>query len=138
MIEQTLSIIKPDGVKDKLIGDVIRRLELNKIDIVAMKMLQMDNAKAEGFYAVHKGKPFFEKLIKFMTSGPIVVMVLKGENIIKRYRTIMGATDYTKAMPGTLRAEFATGMTENVVHGSDAPETAKQEISYFFSDNEII
>jgi len=137
MKERTLSIIKPDGVKQKVVGEVIKRLEQNKIEIIGMKMLKLTRERAEGFYAVHKGKPFFNTLIDFMTSGKIVVMVLEGEDVISRYRTLMGATDYRKALPGTIRAEFATGLTENIVHGSDAPETAKVEIAYFFADNEL-
>ncbi|MBP7653187.1 nucleoside-diphosphate kinase [Candidatus Dependentiae bacterium] len=135
MIQQTLSIIKPDGVRQKVIGEIITRLERNKIIIKEMKMLQLTKKNAEGFYAVHKGKPFFDKLVEFMISGPIVVMVLEGEDVITRYRTIMGATDYTKALPGTIRAEFATGMTENIVHGSDSAENAKIEIDYFFNSH---
>ncbi|HPN30313.1 MAG TPA: nucleoside-diphosphate kinase [bacterium] len=132
MIQRTLSIIKPDGVRQNVIGEVITRLERNKIEIKEMKMLRLSREKAEGFYAVHKGKPFFNTLVEFMTSGRIVVMVLEGEEVITRYRTIMGATDYTKALPGTIRAEYATGMTENIVHGSDSPENAEIEINYFF------
>ncbi|HPG30946.1 MAG TPA: nucleoside-diphosphate kinase [bacterium] len=132
MIQRTLSIIKPDGVRQNVIGEVITRLERNKIEIKEMKMLRLSREKAEGFYAVHKGKPFFNTLVEFMTSGRIVVMVLEGEEVITRYRTIMGATDYTKALPGTIRAEYATGITENIVHGSDSPENAEIEINYFF------
>ena len=132
MIQRTLSIIKPDGVRQNVIGEVITRLERNKIEIKEMKMLRLSREKAEGFYAVHKGKPFFNTLVEFMTSGRIVVMVLEGEDVITRYRTIMGATDYTKALPGTIRAEYATGMTENIVHGSDSQENADIEINYFF------
>ncbi|HON57310.1 MAG TPA: nucleoside-diphosphate kinase [bacterium] len=138
MIQQTLSIIKPDAVKQRIIGEIIKRLENNKIEIIGMKMLKLTREQAEGFYAVHKGKPFFETLVEFMISGKIVVMVLQGEDVIARYRTIMGATDYRKAAPGTLRAEFATGLTENVVHGSDATETAVQEINYFFKPEELV
>ncbi len=138
MQQQTLSIIKPDAVKQRLIGEIVRRLENNKIEIIGMKMLHFTRERAEGFYAVHKGKPFFNTLVDFMISGKIVVMVLQGENVISRYRTIMGATDYTKAAPGTLRAEFATGLTENIVHGSDAPETAAEEIKYFFKQDELV
>ncbi len=137
-MERTLSIIKPDGVRRGLIGEVIKRLEAADIKIVAMKMLHMTKEQAQGFYAVHKEKPFFDSLTDFMTSGPIVVMVLQGENVISRYRKLMGATNYKEAEPGTIRADFATDIEKNVVHGSDAPETAATEIKYFFSELEIV
>ncbi len=137
-MERTLSIIKPDGVKRGLIGEVIKRLEKEGIKIVAMKMIHMTKDIAKGFYAVHKDKPFFDSLTDFMSSGPIVVMVLEGENIISRYRKLMGATNYKEAEPGTIRADFATDIEKNVVHGSDAPETAATEIKYFFSELEIV
>jgi nucleoside-diphosphate kinase len=136
-MEKTLSIIKPDGVARGLIGEVIKRLEKNNLKIKAMKMLHMTMAQAEGFYAVHKGKPFFRSLTEFMSSGPIVVMVLEGENAIARYRELMGATDYRKAAEGTIRREFATDIEKNVVHGSDAPATAAFEIGYFFNSFEM-
>ncbi len=136
-MERTLSIIKPDGVARGLIGEVIKRLEANDIKIVAMKMIHMTKEIAQGFYAVHKEKPFFDSLTDFMSSGPIVVMVLEGEDVIKRYRELMGATNYKEAAPGTIRADFATDIEKNVVHGSDAPETAATEIKYFFSELEI-
>ena len=136
-MERTLSIIKPDGVKRGLIGEVIKRLEANDIRIVAMKMIHMTKEEAKGFYAVHREKPFFDSLTDFMSSGPIVVMVLEGENVISRYRELMGATNYKEAKPGTIRADFATDIEKNVVHGSDAPETARTEIAYFFSELEI-
>ncbi len=136
-MERTLSIIKPDGVKRGLIGEVIKRLENAEIKIAAMKMLHLTKKEAEGFYAVHREKPFFESLTDFMSSGPIVVMVLKGEDVISRYRGLMGATNYEEAEPGTIRADFATDIEKNVVHGSDAPETAAEEIRYFFSELEI-
>ncbi len=136
-MERTLSIIKPDGVKRGLIGEVIKRLEANDIRIVAMKMIHMTKEEAQGFYAVHREKPFFDSLTDFMSSGPIVVMVLEGENVISRYRELMGATNYKEAKPGTIRADFATDIEKNVVHGSDAPETARTEIAYFFSELEI-
>lgn len=137
-MQQTLSIIKPDGVRRGLIGEVIKRLETNGIRIVAMKMLHLSKAQAEGFYAVHRERPFFQSLTDFMSSGPVVVMVLEGEDVIQKYRTLMGATDYRKAEEGTIRRDFATDIEKNVVHGSDAPETAAFEISYFFNRLEIV
>jgi nucleoside-diphosphate kinase len=137
-MERTLSIIKPDGVKRGLIGEVIKRLEASDLNIIAMKMIYMTKAQAEGFYAVHKERPFFESLTTFMSSGPAVVMVLEGENVISRYRDLMGATNYKYAAEGTIRREFATDIEKNVVHGSDAPETAAFEIGYFFNRFEII
>ena len=138
MMERTLSIIKPDGVERGLIGEVIKRLEASDLNIIAMKMIYMTKAQAEGFYAVHKERPFFESLTTFMSSGPAVVMVLEGENVISRYRDLMGATNYKDAAEGTIRREFATDIEKNVVHGSDAPETAAFEIGYFFNRFEII
>ncbi len=137
-MERTLSIIKPDGVRRRLIGEVIKRLEENRLKIVAMKMMHMNRRQAEGFYAVHQQRPFFKSLTRFMSSGPAVVMVLEGENVIARYRELMGATDYKKAAEGTIRKEFATDIEKNVVHGSDSPETAAFEISYFFNRFEIV
>jgi nucleoside-diphosphate kinase len=137
-MERTLSIIKPDGVQRGLIGEVVKRLEQNKLSIVAMKMIHMTKEQAKGFYAVHRGRPFFESLTDFMSSGPAVVMVLEGENAIARYRDLMGATNYKEAAAGTIRKEFATDIEKNVVHGSDAPETAAFEISYFFNQFEIV
>jgi nucleoside-diphosphate kinase len=137
-MERSLSIIKPDGVQRGLIGEVVKMLEQNDLNIVAMKMLHMSKAEAEGFYAVHRERPFFESLTDFMSSGPAVVMVLEGENIIARYRELMGATDFKEAADGTIRRKFATDIEKNVVHGSDAPETACFEISYFFNRFEII
>ena len=137
-MERTLSIIKPDGVARGIIGEVIKRLENNDLKIVAMKMLKMDTAQAQGFYAVHKERPFFDSLTYFMTSGPVVVMVLEGENAIAKYREIMGATDYREAAEGTIRKDFATDIEKNVVHGSDSPETAAFEIGYFFNRFELI
>ncbi len=137
-MEKTLSIIKPDAVARGLIGEIIKRLEANQIKVIAMKMLHMTKAQAEGFYAVHKGKPFYGSLTDFMSSGPSVVMVLEGENVIARYRELMGATDYKEAAEGTIRREFASDIEKNVVHGSDAPETAAFEISYFFNRFEIV
>ena len=137
-MERTLSIIKPDGVQRGLIGEVVKRLEKNDLKIVAMKMIHMTKEQARGFYVVHRERPFFEGLTDFMSSGPAVVMVLAGENVIARYRELMGATNYKEAAEGTIRREFATDIEKNVVHGSDAPETAAFEISYFFNRFEII
>ncbi|MFC1788709.1 nucleoside-diphosphate kinase [Thermodesulfobacteriota bacterium] len=137
-MERTLSIIKPDGVARGIIGEVIKRLEINHLKIVAMKMMKMDAAQAQGFYVVHKERPFFDSLTHFITSGPVVVMVLEGENAIAKYRKIMGATDYREAAEGTIRKDFATDIEKNVVHGSDSPETAAFEIGYFFNRFELI
>ena len=136
-MEKTLSIIKPDGVARGLIGEVIKRLENNGLKIIAMKMLKMNKAQAESFYAVHKERPFFQSLTYFMTSGPIVVMVLKGEDAIAKYREIMGATDYREAAEGTIRRDFATDIEKNIVHGSDSPKTAVTEIGFFFNSFEV-
>ena len=135
---KTLSIIKPDGVQRGLIGEVVKMLEQNNLDIVAMKMLHMTKKQAEGFYAVHCERPFFQSLTDFMSSGPAIVMVLEGENVIARYRELMGATNYKEAAEGTIRKAFATDIEKNIVHGSDAPETASFEISYFFNQFEIV
>ncbi len=137
-MQRTLSIIKPDGVSRGLIGDVVGRLEKSGLRIVAMKMVHMTRAQAEGFYAVHRQRPFFASLTGFMSSGPAVAMVLEAENAIARYRELMGATNYKEAAPGTIRADFATDIEKNVVHGSDAPETAAFEIGYFFNRLEIV
>ena len=137
-MEQTLSIIKPDAVGRGIIGEVVKRLEKEGFTIAAMKMIHMTKAQAEGFYAVHRERPFFESLTNFMCSGPSVVMVLKGDNVIKRYRDVMGATNFKDAAEGTIRREFATDIEHNVVHGSDAPETAAFEIGYFFNAFEIV
>jgi nucleoside-diphosphate kinase len=136
--QRTLSIVKPDGVKKGVVGEVIRRFENEKIRIVAMRMLHLTKKEAEGFYAVHRERPFFASLTDFMSSGPIVVMVLEGENVIARNRALMGATDPKKADKGTIRADFAGNVEQNIVHGSDAPETATTEIRYFFSDLDIV
>ena len=138
MQEKTLSIIKPDGVSRNLVGEVIKRLEGAGLDIVAMKMIRMNKEQAKGFYKVHEDKPFYESVTDFMSSGPCVVMVLEGEEAIKRYRVLMGATNYEEAKEGTIRREFATDIEKNVVHGSDSKETAAFEISYFFNGLEII
>jgi len=136
-VERTLSIIKPDGVQKNLIGEVVKRFETNGIKIAAMKMIQLTQAQAQGFYAVHKERPFFDSLTQFMTSGPIVVMVLEGEEVIAKNRELMGATNFKEAKEGTIRKAYATDIEKNVVHGSDAPETAAFEIGYFFNGLEI-
>jgi nucleoside-diphosphate kinase len=138
MLERTLSIIKPDGVTRKLTGAVIERLEIEGFKILAMKMIRMNKAQAKGFYKVHEGRPFYESLTDFMSSGPCVVMVLEGDDVIKRYRKVMGATNYKEAEEGTIRRKFATDIEKNVVHGSDSPETAQFEIGYFFSGLDLI
>jgi nucleoside-diphosphate kinase len=137
-MEKTLSIIKPDGVNRGLAGEVIKRFEANGIKIAAMKMLHLTRKQAQGFYAVHKERPFFDSLTDFMTSGPIIAMVLEGENVIEKNRTLMGATNYKEAAEGTIRRDFATDIEKNIVHGSDSPETAAFEISYFFNQFEIM
>ncbi len=137
MKERTLSIIKPDGVSRNLIGSVVNRLEEDGLSIIAMKMIRMTKEQAKGFYKVHEGKPFFESVTDFMSSGPCVVMVLQGKDVIKRYRKLMGATNYKEAEEGTIRREFATDIEKNVVHGSDSEENARFEINYFFNALEI-
>lgn len=136
--QRTLSIVKPDGVEKGLVGEVIRRFEKEGIRIAAMKMLRLTKKQAEGFYAVHRERPFFASLTDFMSSGPIVVMVLEGDDVIARNRTIMGATDPAKAGKGTIRSDFAGSIERNIVHGSDASATAETEIRYFFSDLDIV
>ena len=131
-IERTLSIIKPDGVEKGIIGRVISRFETHGLKPVAMRMKLLSKTEAEGFYAVHKARPFFNDLVTFMTSGPVVLMVLEGENAVLKNREIMGATDPKKAADGTIRKDFATDIEKNTVHGSDSPENAKTEIAYFF------
>ena len=138
MKQQTLAIIKPDGVARKLIGPVVSKIENEGLSITAMKLIRMTKEQAKGFYKVHEGKPFYGSLTDFMSSGPCVVMVLEGEDAISRYRKLMGATDYRKADPGTIRWEYATDIEKNVVHGSDSPESAAFEISYFFNALEIV
>jgi len=137
MEERTLGIIKPDGVARNLIGAVLKRIEDREIKIVAMKMIVMTKDQAKGFYKVHEGKPFFESLTDFMSSGPCVVLVLQGEDVIARYRELMGATNYRDAAEGTLRRKYASDIEKNVVHGSDSRENAQFEISYFFNALEI-
>jgi nucleoside-diphosphate kinase len=138
MMERTLAIIKPDGVARALIGEVIRRLEKADLKIVAMKMITMTRDQAKGFYKVHEGKPFYERVTAFISSGPCVVIVLEGEEAIAKYRKLMGATDYRKAEEGTIRKDFATDIEKNIVHGSDGVETAGFEIGYFFSTLEVM
>lgn len=136
-VERTLSIVKPDGVSKNLIGDVYHRFEKSGLTIVAARMMHLTRAQAEGFYAVHRERPFFNDLCTYMTSGPVIVQVLEGENAVARNREIMGATDPKKAAPGTIRADLAASIEENVVHGSDSAENAAREIAYFFSEVEL-
>ena len=136
-IERTFSIIKPDAVGKNLIGQITQRFEENNLKIVASKMVHLTKEKAEGFYSIHKDKPFFPKLVEFMTSGPVMVQVLEGENAILKNREIMGATNPNDASEKTIRKDFATSIDENAVHGSDAEDTAKTEIAFFFNENEI-
>ena len=136
-LERTLSIIKPDGVRRNLIGKIFSRFETNGLKIVATRMHHLSRAEAEGFYAVHKARPFFNDLVGYMTSGPVVISVLEGENAILNHRDIMGATNPKNAAPGTIRADFAESIEANTVHGSDAPETAAFEIGWFFRGTEL-
>ena len=136
-IERTFSIVKPDAVAKNVIGEIYSRFEKGGLRIVASKMLHLSRAQAEGFYAVHKERPFYKDLVNFMISGPVMVQVLEGENAILRNREIMGATNPKDAAPGTIRADFATTVDENAVHGSDAAETAKEEIAFFFKPEEL-
>jgi len=136
-MERTLSIVKRDGVQKHLIGEVIKRFEDHGLKVIGLKMISMDKKEAEGFYAIHRGKPFFDSLSTFMSSGPAVVMVLEGEGAIAKTRELMGATDPKQAKEGTLRRQHAANIEKNVVHGSDAPETAAFEINYFFNALEI-
>jgi nucleoside-diphosphate kinase len=136
-IERTLSIVKPDGVQKNLIGEVYRRFEQAGLRIVAARMIQLSQAQAEAFYAVHRERPFYKDLVRYMISGPVVVQVLEGENAIERNREIMGATDPKKAAKGSIRADLAASIEENVVHGSDGPDTARTEIGFFFAQSEI-
>lgn len=136
-LERTLSIVKPDGVTRNLVGEVYRRFEQSGLKIIAARMLRLSQAEAEGFYAVHRERPFFKDLVRYMTSGPIMVQVLEGENAIAKNRDIMGATDPKKATPGTIRADLAQSIEANTVHGSDASDTAVREIAYFFRETEI-
>ena len=136
-VERTLSIIKPDAVKKNAIGQILARFEKAGLRIIAARMMHLSRAEAEGFYAVHKERPFFGDLVKFMISGPVLVQVLEGENAVAKNRELMGATDPKKAAKGTIRADFADSIDANAVHGSDAPETARAEIAFFFPGYEI-
>lgn len=137
-IQRSLSIIKPNAVKKQVIGEIETRISKAKLKIIAMKMIKLTKSQAEGFYAEHQDKLFFDKLVNFMISGPIVVQVLEGEDAINQYRQLMGVTDLSKAEQGTLRADFADNTTENAVHGSDSISSAEREIAYFFVDSEIV
>ena len=136
-VERTLSIIKPDAVKKNVIGKILARFEEAGLKVVAARMMHLSRMEAEGFYAVHRARPFFKDLVDFMVSGPVLVQVLEGDNAIARNRDLMGATDPKKAAAGTIRADFAQSIDANAVHGSDAPETAQVEIAYFFSGTEL-
>ena len=136
-VERTFAIIKPDAVEKKVAGKIIARIEENGLDIIAMKRLRLDEETAQGFYAVHKERPFFGELVQFMTSGPVVALVLEGEGAIKKWRDLMGPTNSNEAPEGTIRGDFGTDIERNASHGSDAPETARLEISYFFNAGEI-
>ena len=136
-VEQTLSIIKPDGVQKNLIGEIYSRFEKAGLEIVAARMMQLSKEQAQGFYAVHKERPFYNDLVSYMTSGPVVVQVLQGEDAIAKNREIMGATNPADAEPGTIRKDFAASIEENVVHGSDAAETAAVEIAFLFGDDGV-
>ena len=136
-VERTFSIVKPDAVAKNVIGEIYSRFEKNGLQIIAAKMLHLTQEQAEGFYSVHKERPFFHDLVNFMISGPVMVQVLEGENAIAKNRELMGATNPAEADAGTIRADYADSIDENAVHGSDAAETAKEEISFFFSDDEL-
>jgi nucleoside-diphosphate kinase len=136
-IERTFSIVKPDGVEKNLIGEVYRRFEAAGLSIIAARMLHLTREQAEGFYAVHKDRPFYNDLVSYMTSGPVIVQALEGENAIAKNREVMGATNPADADPGTIRADFAASIEENVVHGSDGPDTAREEIAFFFSADQV-
>ncbi|MCH8159349.1 MAG: nucleoside-diphosphate kinase [Proteobacteria bacterium] len=136
-VEQTLSIIKPDGIQKNLIGEIVSRFENAGLEVVAARMMHLSKEQAQEFYAVHKERPFFDDLIKYMTSGPVFVQALQGDDAVARNREIMGATDPSDADPGTIRADHAASIEENVVHGSDAAETAAVEIAFFFADDGV-
>jgi len=138
MSERTLAIIKPDAVKKQVIGDIVTRYEAAQLHPVAIRMLRLTKGAAEGFYAVHRQRPFFDSLTTFMSSGPVVVLVLEGDNAIRRHRDLMGATDPAKAAPGTIRAAHGSTIEYNAVHGSDSPDTARFEIGYFFPEMELV
>jgi nucleoside-diphosphate kinase len=137
-VEQTLSIIKPDAVSKNHIGEIVARFEKAGLKVIAQRMIHLSTSQAEGFYAEHKGRPFFDGLVSFMTSGPVVVQVLSGDNAIMLNRELMGATDPAKAAPGTIRADFASAIDANAVHGSDSSTSAAREIAYFFPANEVV
>jgi nucleoside-diphosphate kinase len=137
-VERTLSIIKPDAVAKNVVGEILARFEKSGLKIVAMRMTHLSRTEAEGFYAVHKSRPFFKDLVEFMISGPVVIQVLEGEGAIAKNRDVMGATDPAKAAAGTIRKDFAESIEANSVHGSDSPDSAQAEIRYFFSDVEIV
>jgi nucleoside-diphosphate kinase len=136
-VERTLSIVKPDAVAKNIIGEIYRRFEKAGLRIIAARMVHLSREQAQAFYEVHKERPFYNDLVKFMTSGPVMVQVLEGENAVALHRDVMGATNPKNAAPGTIRADFADSVEENAVHGSDAPETAKQEIAFFFEPGDI-
>jgi nucleoside-diphosphate kinase len=136
-LERTLSIIKPDAVAKNVIGEIYTRFEKAGLRVIASRMTQLSRAEAEGFYAVHRERPFFNALVEFMISGPVMIQVLEGENAIAKNREVMGATNPKEAAPGTIRADFAESIDANAVHGSDAPETARQEIAYFFAATDL-
>ena len=136
-VERTLSIIKPDAVAKNVIGEIYSRFEKAGLRVVAARMKHLNRSEAEGFYAVHRERPFFKALVDFMITGPVMIQVLEGENAVSRHRDLMGATDPKKAAPGTIRADLAASIEQNVVHGSDAPDTAAREIAYFFSVTEL-
>jgi nucleoside-diphosphate kinase len=136
-MERTFSIVKPDAVKQNKIGEVVAMLEAAGLRVIAQRMVRLSTAQAEAFYAVHRERPFFKDLVRFMTEGPVVVQVLEGENAVARNREVMGATDSRKAAPGTIRAKLGTDIERNAVHGSDAPDTARQEIAFFFSGADL-
>jgi nucleoside-diphosphate kinase len=136
-VERTLSIIKPDAVAKNVVGEIYSRFEKAGLKVIAAKMARLSRGDAEGFYAVHKGRPFFNDLVEFMISGPVMIQVLEGENAIQKNRDLMGATDPKKAAAGTIRADFAQSIDANAVHGSDAPETARDEVAYFFPQHHV-
>jgi nucleoside-diphosphate kinase len=136
-VERTLSIIKPDAVAKNAIGEIYNRFEKAGLKVIAAKMVRLSRSDAEGFYAVHRERPFFTPLVEFMISGPVMVQVLEGENAIQKNRDLMGATDPRKAAPGTIRADFAQSIDANAVHGSDGPDTAREEVAYFFAQHQV-
>lgn len=137
-VERTLGVIKPDALEKGVIGEILKRAEEANLKMVSCKMAKLDKKHAEGFYAVHKGKPFFDSLVTFMTSGPVLIFVLEGENAINMWRKVMGVTNPEDAVDGTIRKDFGSSIERNAVHGSDAPDTAKFEVSYFFEPHDIV